>query len=683
MPSKYLPNTRNPFINRGFSRGSTSSSSSSSSSRGFIKSIRDLVIAFVIILALLNLTRLRNFSKPDTAIDITPYYEINAENAGAGGADLINEVITVDDAALKNTRATLESAHARVEWGAPAVGRPESNAGANPSDNLNKFQVIPLSATVDRRPLIVKKQMVEDDEGLHSDGSLLGCAMSATTFVSNLANVHLKHYKESKNQPHCDVCFQFSNREDMDNFVPGVGYEPLQTEQSSVATKCFGGQASITARFSKWQQTDDRFTGFGYPFTVDCSMPNGIKELTCREISKMQKQINVRDDLQAIHFRTRISLEGWFEIWAKQIDIHTYWPWTALMSHDDDRSKIADDLPEFWNDGDSKYVPHSYDELQLAHVEGPVYDKTAYKKSLSLRSMLKDEKSNGGVHFRLVINLFHLIRNAPDSTHIIAVVDGQLNRTVSRILGLLHMKVGELYPEYGTAVFSDVDEMKRFNLIPIKEMEKKSKISFSPDLTLMELLHIRGINILVVPIPTPSIVFERSVCGGQYAFAPYLAARYAADYQVMMFIDGDTAMIEREHTLQQVLFNRFFSKHGTKCAGHRLRLIEQYVKPEFDNTEKVLQCTHDLVSDKAKWKYAMENCHLKEGHIVARTDSIFAFSVHHPDTLTAFTPRGIEDCISSGNIENDRYFLKESEFVQLHLRDRERKPECSCFVNHA
>jgi hypothetical protein len=140
-------------------------------------------------------------------------------------------------------------------------------------------------------------------------------------------------------------------------------------------------------------------------------------------------------------------------------------------------------------------------------------------------------------------------------------------------------------------------------------------------------------------------------------------------------------MVESSDTLQTVLYNRFFSKQSTKCAGHRLRLIEQYVKPENESIQKVLQCTQDLSSDRVKWKYAMENCHLKEGHVVARSDSIYAFSVHHPDTLPDYLPTGVEDCITPGNEETDRYFLKESEFVQLHLRNRERKPECTCFVN--
>lgn len=110
-------------------------------------------------------------------------------------------------------------------------------------------------------------------------------------------------------------------------------------------------------------------------------------------------------------------------------------------------------------------------------------------------------------------------------------------------------------------------------------------------------------------------------------------------------------------------------------------MIEQYVSAEYDNTEGVLACTADITSDMSKWNYAMRNCDLKEGHIVARTDSIFAFNVHHPDTLPKYVPTGVEDCITPGNKRDNRYFLTETEFVQLHLRDRQRKEECTCFVN--
>ena len=212
---------------------------------------------------------------------------------------------------------------------------------------------------------------------------------------------------------------------------------------------------------------------------------------------------------------------------------------------------------------------------------------------------------------------------------------------------------------------------------------KGNKWNIKVGLTFLEgLLRARGVRLHMVPITTPSLAFEKSVCGGQYSFAAYLAARFAADYHVMMYVDGDTAMIEgSKKSLQAILYDRFFSKNSSKCAGHRTRLIEQYVKPEDDRTDRVLQCTEEIALNEKKWAYANQNCHLKEGHIVARTDSILAMSVHHPDTDTKYAPEGVQDCITPGNKENDRYFLRADEFIQLHLRNRLRKDECVCFAD--
>lgn len=602
-----------------------------------------------------------------------------------------NDVLYFDTAALENIRATFEGGRSYIEWS------PRSIPDVIPTDDLHgQFQVTPLLATVDRRPIIVRKQLQDDakkKKHLVAGGDLMGCALTSTTFVSNLDSQHLKHYKEY--MPTCDVCFQFSNREDMEKFVPGVGYEPLKPLQKSLATKCFGGKASVSARFADWQQKDQRFKDFGYPWIVDCILPNGIEELTCREISRMQNEIQNRDDLQNIFFRTRFYVDGWFGIWSKQFVVHSSWPWKAVMSHDDDRRKIAKQISMSWDDAKSWFVPKSAQELKLAHVEGPGYDKTEYKGSLSLKSVSINKESRGGIHPRLISNLFHLIRNAPGSTHMIAVVDGQARRSYERMIELLETKVSVLYPKYGDFMFKNTRQMKQLDLIPIGRMggskglrsnSDKSLIDLlrSPsnsDMSLIDLLRLRQIKIHMVPVTTPSLSFERNVCGGQYPFAPYLAARFAADYHAMMFIDGDTAIVESSRTLQDTLYDRFFSKNSSKCAGHRLRLIEQYVKPQDENIDRVLQCSHDLISNRNKWNFAMKNCHLKEGHIVARTDSIFAFSVHHPDTLKDYLPKGVEDCITPGNNESDRYFLKDDEFVQLHLRDRERKVECTCFDN--
>lgn len=626
-----------------------------------------------------------------------------------------DDVFSFDEAALQNVHATHRGARSQVQWTAKTSlrknyqtkSRVDDHDHPDDHDLRQLFQAAAISATVDRRPIIVRKQMKDDEEGVHKNGSLLGCATSSTTFVSNLTMID---FKEKHHIPtSCDVCFQFSNRQDMDNFVPNVRKQTnaIDTIDTATTTKCFGGTAELTARFAKWQLTDERFKDFGYPWTMDCRLPNGIEELTCREISKMEKDIDTvsgRDEVQRIYLRTKFTLDGWFDDsgdekdWiSKPFDVLSQWPWAALMSHDDDRSTIARNLPKSWNDGSSAYVPASAKELKLAHVEGPGYDATNYNGELSLKSvaMGRNVDSTGGLHARLVSNLFHLIRNAPGSTHIVAVVDGQMHRSHQALLTLLNTRISQLYPQYGPIVFDSLHELKKWNLVTLRKMDfvGKKKIqsswgSTSNNSTLMDLLRIRGVKMKMIPITTTSQSFGKTVCGGQYAFAPYLAARYAADYQVMMFIDGDTAMIEnskrdKDQTLQGILYKRFFSKvSSSKCAGHRMRLIEQYVKPEDENNiDRLLQCTRDLSLSKEKWKYAMENCHLKEGHIVARTDSIYAFSVHHPDTLVGYAPEGVDDCITPRNTDTDRYFLKESEFVQIHLRNRQRKPECACFAN--
>jgi len=586
-------------------------------------------------------------------------------------AEEIDEVVYFDEFVMRNVKATLQSAHSHVEW------HPSSLVNVKMADDLNQFQTAPLLATVDRRPLTAQKQIMANE--LHNDGKILGCAMVGTTFLSDLADV----YRRFEELPvHCDLCIQFSSRQDIKNFVPGVGYEPVGKSQTSTATKCFSGNAQLRARFPNWQREDARFKDFGYPWTVDCTLPNGIKELTCEEITKFQDNPRNVDSVQKIYFQTKVSLDGFFSTGSpKTFTVVTRWPWDALRSHDDDRSNFATSLPEAWNDKTSAFVPSSPNELKLAHVEGPGYTKTEMEGSLALESMKQNPNSYGGVHRRLIANLFHLIRNAPNSTHIMAVVDGQAHRSYQKITSVINQKVTELYPKYGKTILNDYNLLKKKEYVPITMMDHKLGGGHkSLDMTLKDLLRLRGIKIHIVPLATPSIAFEKSVCGIQYAFTSYLAARFAADYHVMMYIDGDTAMLEKSKTMQNIYFDRFFSEKSNKCVGHRFRLFEQYVRPEDDNIDRVLQCTKELITDPKKWNYVSKNCHLKEGHVVARTDSIHEFNVHHPDTIEEYLPIGLKDCITPGNRETDEYFLTSNEIVQIHLRDRERKPECTCFA---
>jgi hypothetical protein len=154
----------------------------------------------------------------------------------------------------------------------------------------------------------------------------------------------------------------------------------------------------------------------------------------------------------------------------------------------------------------------------------------------------------------------------------IAVVDGQANQSYHNLLELLDTKISVLYPTYGKVFEQTLTSFNSLSLIPISKMSQRSRFlrSFSgSDMTWMELLCYRKIKIQMVPIITSSLAFENSVCGGQYPFASFLAARHAADYHTIMFIDGDTAMVEKSKTLQSVLYDRFLSKNSSKCAGHR------------------------------------------------------------------------------------------------------------------
>lgn len=627
----------------------------------------------------------------------TPYNNTHYSNQ-ASRYYKSNDVLQVDYHTLANVKATFTGAHSYIEWFPSSINATIPSPGAT-------FQVIPLQATVDRRPIIARKQLWNDastKKKLGANGRLLGCAISATTFVSHLEMQDLERYR--RHTPTCHVCFQFSNREDMKRFVPDLGYEPLNEGQLQTATKCISGKATLKASFfAGWQRSYKLFKGFGSPWTVDCEMPNGIEELTCREISKVQKSIEERDNLQHIYFKTRFILYGKsrmvpnpflgnsssllmpvtnhgkneFNTGPTQFNVHSRWPWTSLMSHDDDRSKIAEGLENFWNDNTSSFVPSGAEELKLANVEGPTYTNTKINGSLSLQSMISNPDSNGGLHARLLPNLFHLVRNAPGSTHIIGVVDGQFNQTYQNLVKILETKLSVMYLTYGN-MFDDERVLQSQELMSIQEMNNKAGIqgAFTGlDITMLELLSMRKIKILLVPILTPSLVFEKSVCGGQYPFATFLSARFSADYHAIIYRDGDTALLEKSETLQSIIYRRLFSNESSKCVGHRMQLIEHYLKPNDRDTQKVLQCIGELTSDPGKWEYSMKNCALAAGHIVARTDSVYSMNVHIPTTLSHYLPKGIKDCTSKNK---GSFLLKETDLVELHLRDRQRKEKCKC-----
>ncbi|KAL7472052.1 hypothetical protein ACHAXS_012364 [Conticribra weissflogii] len=595
-----------------------------------------------------------------------------------------NDVLYFDHAVLQNIHATYEGARSLIEWSVPPSPREKS-----------AFHAEPHLATVDRRPIIVRKQLYDDRVAKRAAdfGRLMGCAITSTTFVGNLQlldqSILRKPYRDLNIPANCKVCFQFSNRKDMNRFVPREG-----VTDSSTATKCFQGEATAVARFAKWQSkvtleknAEESFPGYGYPWTVDCILQNGVPELTCREISRMQREKDEIDGLLSIFHTTTFDLDAKVSSNSpkKTFTVQTRWPWSALMSHDDDRYKIAKMTSTHWNDPRSWFVPKRAEDIELCHVEGPGYDKSRFDRQPSLESMAIKPSSRGGIHSRLLVNLYHLIRNAPKSTHMIAVVDGQMQRSYQYLQTILNERISILYPWYWRALRSIRNDTDSTELIPMSEMNLNTTTSLlsstAVDITLMELMRLRGMKIMLVPVPTPTLIFEKTVCAGQYSFASYIAARYAADYQVMMFVDGDTALIEKNQTLQRIFYDRFFSEKSSRCAGHIFQMLEQHVEPSHNIEGSVLECTNDVSSNPHKWDYMMKHCSLKRGHIVTRTDSLYSLNVHHPDTLPEYTPLGVEDCITPGHEWSERFYLLESEVVELHLRDSMRKEECACFVN--
>lgn len=370
------------------------------------------------------------------------------------------DVLYFDTHAMSNVLATHRASHSYVEW------HPSSLRDVKINDDLSQFQTTPLSATVDRRPIVARQQMSIDD--LHSDGRILGCALTGTTFVSNLEYVSDTEYFESKNRHKeyklpvlCDVCFQFASRQDVRNFVPSVGYEPIQHKeyQSSTGTKYFGGTAKLRARFPHWQRGDARFKGYGYPWTVDCTLPNGIRELTCAGITKLHDDNQSSDKTHNIYYESKFSLDGYFSNdMPKTFTVVTQWEWDAVKSHDDER-KYALTLPKSFDDSQSDLTPAQVETLKLAHVEGPGHTKTILENNqFTLESMEQNPNSFGGVHKRFVTNLFHLIRNAPNSSHILAVVDGQALRSLERMRSLLNAGVVLIWPKYGNDLVQAVME---------------------------------------------------------------------------------------------------------------------------------------------------------------------------------------------------------------------------------
>ena len=185
-----------------------------------------------------------NFVPPPTSVSSSSHDESEVLNDG---------VLIFDQAVFKNVQATHSGANSYI------TVSPEQGLS---TDEVSQFKVLPLLATVDRRPITARKQLMKDTKNYTQGGQLLGCAIASNTFVSNL-NAH----DAVEDSATCRVCFQFSNREDASNFLPS--WYKSKYYDDSMSTKCISGTASghvLKGSHKGWQKT--AFPGNGYPWNV-------------------------------------------------------------------------------------------------------------------------------------------------------------------------------------------------------------------------------------------------------------------------------------------------------------------------------------------------------------------------------------------------------------------------------
>ena len=254
-----------------------------------------------------------------------------------------SDIVRVDAAAQKNCKSNLESARSSIQWAKDTCNKAEKKFRAT-------FVSEPLMASVDRRPLILRKQAVhiEDEKRL----PIFGCAFSTNTTVSNLGYVEVESFQVRDSS--CAICFQFAARNQAAQFMIRVG-------DISGSTKCISGQTSLYQRFGVWQQ-QSRSSDSAYPWTVDCSLPNGIKELSCKNIGSNS---NYRQDgIQTVYLNTNFSLMTK----SKQLfHVLSQWPWDSLTSHDDDRASIYIRMKSRY------FVPSHAKDMRVAYFQGPNY----------------------------------------------------------------------------------------------------------------------------------------------------------------------------------------------------------------------------------------------------------------------------------------------------------------------
>ena len=182
-----------------------------------------------------------------------------------------------------------------------------------------------------------------------------------------------------------------------------------------------------------------------------------------------------------------------------------------------------------------------------------------------------------------------------------------------------------------------------------------------------------NVSVRLTPVAMSEQAFRTMICGGQYGFTSYMLARFAPEFQVVLYLDGDATLLEAPsggRSLRNVLYDRMFVNE--KCVNQRFHLIESYVSPS--EAHRVMQCALQVQQNVTQFHQMVEQCEVAFGHIAARADSAITMDVHHVQIEKELLMPGLQDCAS----DDTKFKVPTSDFIELHLSPKKKKPECAC-----
>lgn len=510
----------------------------------------------------------------------------------AGSVDRVT-VIRVDEVSIKNAIITDTAATAQI-------------VGVSPIS----LHAEPLFSTIDRRPITVRRQFAHDKR--HRNGTLLGCAFNTNTVVSHL------HWTDStkfiSEYSRCTLCVDFLDPVEANSFAKNVAIIHL-------LTACVDGRVRVNAQHIGWEKrrTKNVPTKHGFPYSVDCELPNGYPDLTCRHLSNLHKE--------------RVYVKTQFMLFVQDTKnfITSSWPWSALQTMDTDSQWIAAAIKSW-------HVPKEGKGIQLAFVEGPSFHRKVVQ-GMEIIDTATD--STGGMNSRLQFALHYQLQHAPNSVRILGVLMQQFESTQRNLNKMLETK-------------------------------------FFGAKTLKSAMVERNVSIVLVAISVPPISFYLTIQAAQDAFGNFIAARFASDYQVMISMDGDAILgigpQYKNFTVQELLYHPLFD--GISCHSAYFKLAEMHLHSMNNSTpQKITQCIEYISSSTSNWLMYASLCEKAYGNIVARSDSIQSFDIHSVTTDPSHLPENVRAC-------NGRHFqISPEKILELHLTPKNRSAECTCTVN--